>query len=288
MNIFRNSGGPPSPPLSTKSIESEEHENKRKSNEAGWLRRFRSVKPKTFPTPKTDSERQSISSTTPVTTPQPDTPTGEQPFSFIRSKTTPLPFTSSNEELSQEPLSPADKYTQIPLKRKTAARKRVDRMKAFLLSSLKTEQAIYTTSTAAPPALRATPTVKNISKPPKLHYTLRHTPANPALPPLQEDILWLTLTPIAQPTRNIRAKDKPVRCQICRCDFEHGKREAAWRLHGHMGKACLVHMMCLRSGWWDRPGGCWKCEALWWHMKISELEDVGRRIVRMEGIGMGF
>jgi hypothetical protein len=187
----------------------------------------------------------------------------------MHSKTMPLlsSFSNVDGEVFQEKLSLAQEYEQMPPKRRIAMQKRVTKMRAFLKGGSKSEN--------APPS-----TDNQIAQ---SDETSQPTP----LPPLNEDFLFLSLNAMTHPTATIPLKQHPVVCRICEEQFGDNLRDIAWRLHSHNGRAHVVHVHCLHVGWADdKKLDCEKCDSLKSQMGRCTVENVKRRLERLENLLM--
>jgi hypothetical protein len=192
---------------------------------------------------------------------------------MFRSKTAPLTVRASDtEERLQAPACRTDEAAQLLLARKDAAHRRVESMRAFLTTALGEMKTLRVALAAVAQS------ASKLQKPRVFPCAV----ADPTLPPLREDILWLTITPIAEPTLSIPKEDQPFACQICDRGFNHDRKEPAGRLHNYNNEVHLVHKGCLEKSLGDTSLRCPRCEALRRQMGKYGAEEVRKRISRIE------
>jgi hypothetical protein len=296
MNIFkRSSAGPPSPTPSSPSDEVK----------SSWLPRG---KAKTFPLQDTHSEQLTPS---PTPTPPSHTPTFERPIWFSRSKTVPISRSTVAEDLLAMPppvqrrLKAEEEYDQLPNWRKEAAKARVAELRKFAVPIQASERHLDNARAAETPDENVTVEKSSPSlecahedctdascKIDSLHTSLNHNfPSSRSddLPPLSQDVFWLSLKLIELPALALATANHQPTCRICDNAFDSKSREPAWRLHGDHGIAHAVHVECLHGSDWatkfrERQDKCVRCDV--WTEMCTKLgsEETDRRLERVKSL----
>jgi len=260
---------------------------------------------KTYPLPETHSEQLTPS---PTPTPPSNTPNFERPAGwFSRSKTTPIPRSPMKEDFPQTPtpvqprLSAKEEYEQLPQRRKSAAGARVAEMKTFLSNTQASERFSLGARALHIPKEEAW-VRKRLATRRRIHKVYENaisgvdaTSASPDddLPPLRQDILWLSINAITYPSITLANPNAVPTCRICAEAFELKSRDRALRIHGYRGVGHAVHVACLgKSDWSEKFNNgedwCERCEA-WREMCTLHvgLEEANRRLRRAKWLLFG-
>ena len=112
------------------------------------------------------------------------------------------------------------------------------------------------------------------------------------LSPVTDDILYLSLTPIADTSSVRTSVDKPAMCAMCSQTLipPRGlcRKSSAWMIHsGARSEAHFLHMECLRAAksvWGPERGlgACVKCYAFRGVVRGLDEEEFAARVMRME------
>lgn len=202
-------------------------------------------------------------------------------------------------------------YNDMPPKRREAARMRVKRLKSFLrvgasdknADKWETSNLSYSMITDVAAAQQPRKDIQSKNAATLILHRRRdsgtcnkyNTVSKPyaSLPPLHEDILWLSLKLIASPDATLPTVHGPPTCAACFEVFSRSsldpRARAAWRVHScGQGSAHFLHIKCLecaRLVWCRRQLStleCRRCDSFVQQIQAIGVEEMAKRVERME------